>query len=210
VFEVFDVVPLNFLNFVGYDLIRTGVGRFGRQRYDGSTIGSPLILYTGMMETMIVSPLNHPMISVQTEEDGIFSCGPNGKIDSLPAGYVHETVLVLGQGVNATMMKWGDILLRNGKKTRPSLHTATTKLSYSTGNGAVYYYNPMPNMTYEQTMLTLKSYFSKGEVKMGTFELDSWWYYRNMTGGGGLLLWEPRFASQSFFFCFFQNFSAQA
>ncbi len=201
-FNVGHSVPLNFLNFVGYDLIRTGVGRFGWQQYDGSTIGSPLILYNRQLETMVVSPLNHPMIAVQIQDDGgHISCGPNGKIDTLPASYVHETVLVLGRDLNATLMKWGDVLLRNGNKSRPSLYTATTKLSYSTGNGAVYYYNTIANQTYQQTMLDLQAYFAKGAVKMGTFEFDSWWYYRNMTGGGGLLLWEPRWAFHCALIC---------
>lgn len=101
--------------------------------YDGSTIGSPLILFNKRLDTMIVSPLNHPMIAVQQSEKGVLSCGPSGKIDVIPAHFTHETLLVVGSGVNSTMSAFGDAMLRNGNKHRPSLFATGSKLSYSTG-----------------------------------------------------------------------------
>ncbi len=196
VISVADSEERNFLNFVGYDLIKTGIGRFGRQKYDGSTIGSPLILFNRNLETMILSPLNHPMISVQMQgqekkNNDEISCGPSGKIKFIPAGYEHESVLVFGGDLNSTLMKWGDVLLRNGKKSRPSLFASTKKLSYSTGNGAVYYYTTLPGKNYQETMVAIKAAFDASPIQMGTYEFDSWWYYRNHSSGG-LLLWEPR------------------
>ena len=54
----------------------------------------------------------------------------------LPAGFKHETVVVAGQGVRATMRKWGDALLLAGGKPRPAWSrkddTVLSKIGVST------------------------------------------------------------------------------
>lgn len=134
VLEISGAEKRNFLNFRGYDLIQTGIGRWSKHDYDGSTIGSPLILFNKNLDTLIVSALNHPMIAVQQLDNRTtLSCGPNAKIDRIPQNFTFETLVVVGSGVNATMTLFGDIMLRQGGKQRPDLFAASAKLSYSTG-----------------------------------------------------------------------------
>jgi hypothetical protein len=86
-----------------------------------------------------------------------------------------------------------------GKKERTPLdeNLSLQYLGYITGNGAYYYYNPIPGMNFEDTMKSVILSLQKQDIPVKYIEFDSWWYYRNYTsdnytGEGGFLLWEPR------------------
>jgi hypothetical protein len=44
-----------------------------------------------------------------------------GQVESIPAGYVHETIVVTGVGMNDTMYQWGCALLQ--ARVHFSLHS---------------------------------------------------------------------------------------
>ena len=51
---------------------------------------------------------------------------------------------------------------------------------YWTDNGAYYYYNTVPNATYEETLILLKEYFDTEDIPIKYVDLDSWWYYKGI------------------------------
>lgn len=90
----------------------------------------------------------------------VFAAGLLGLVDPVPAGFIHQVLLVGGSGINNTMWQWGNILLSlSGKqRTGPDADIVISKLSYWTDNGGYYYYNTEPTKTYEQTMIDVKHY----------------------------------------------------
>ncbi len=44
-----------------------------------------------------------------------------GTLERIPSGFVHEEILVAGEGLQSTMYKWGDLLLRKHGKQVASL-----------------------------------------------------------------------------------------
>ena len=63
----------------------------------------------------------------------------------------------------------------------------TSHLGYASDNGAFYYYNPLPNQTYEATFLAVQRYFQSQHIPYRHLELDSFWYYK--ASGGGVQNW---------------------
>lgn len=75
-----------------------------------------------------------------TEGMEAWELGISSELVSLPAAFVHRTLLVAGQGITATMDAWGHSMRRVHNTTR--MHTnslVTNALSYWTDNGAYYY-----------------------------------------------------------------------
>jgi hypothetical protein len=56
--------------------------------------------------------------------------------------------------------------------------------------GAYYYYNTEPNVTYQQTITDSLSYMKSLDLPIQYVQFDSWWYYK-LPNKGALLLWEP-------------------
>ena len=54
---------------------------------------------------------------------------------------------------------------------------------FSTDNGAYFYYNTLPNSTYEDTLVAVKGYADSVGLPYKYVLLDSWWYYRGENGG---------------------------
>jgi hypothetical protein len=52
-----------------------------------------------------------------------FSAGLTAKIKVIPAGFVYQTIISLGQGINSALWSWGTFLLNNPEtpKQRTSL-----------------------------------------------------------------------------------------
>ena len=62
---------------------------------------------------MVISPYTNFLASAQyilNENDSWWSTGISGDIESLPAGYKHQTILYAGFGINMGMHKWGEIM----------------------------------------------------------------------------------------------------
>ena len=105
--------------------------------------GSPLVLFDAAATTVVLSPYSGFMtanIGTYKAVQGALGAGYNGMLQSVPAGHAHYTLLLGGQGVNNTVMAFGDMLLaRSGKhRTRPDADLIVSTLGYWTDNGAFY------------------------------------------------------------------------
>src|SRR5207253_1797659 len=72
---------------------------------------APLIAYDRQERTLVMAPLDHLLISplrlLPTPSGVGVARGLHGGVDAIPAGTTTGTSLVFGQGVAATMQKWG-------------------------------------------------------------------------------------------------------
>lgn len=86
--------------------------------------GTPLVLFNQSAATVVLSTLRGFMtgnVGLYPAVKGALGSGFNGMLQEVPAGWSHATILVAGQGINNTVMSWGDLLLaQTGKhRTRP-------------------------------------------------------------------------------------------
>ena len=74
-----------------------------------------------------------------------------GGVRGLPQGCLHEVRHGEGDDKSAVFSRWGELLRQYHGKATDGRHTdvATNYLGYWTDNGAFYYYNTLPNMTYQ-------------------------------------------------------------
>jgi hypothetical protein len=131
--------------------------------------------------SVVISPLNHFMVWSHTSPSpGTLHHGIMGNITEIPAGFTMKTILYVGKenGINAAMSEWGSLL--RDVYSKPSLQSARSKditlqyLGYSTDNGAYYYYNTVPGMNYQQTMLEVKKYADEMKIPYTYLLIDSW------------------------------------
>lgn len=166
--------------------------------YFGIT-GGPVAWYNASLATLVMSPLDNMMVSniaFASLTGGAIGSGITARVDSIPPGWSKSTLMVAGQGINATMMAWGDLVLQKGDKSRiaPDADFGTSYMTYWSDNGAYYYYNyaQLSNGTYEQTMKDVIANYAQKYIPLRGLQYDSWWYYKTPASTGqSLLLWEP-------------------
>jgi hypothetical protein len=114
-----------------------------RKKADDDGAAMPLLLTAADGSAMLMSPLSDFFTSVQTESEAIgnFSIGMQGTVDTVPAGHIHQTLVVGGSGTRAATMRWGELLMKasGGGKTRSMRWTkhgdeSLRSLSYYTDN----------------------------------------------------------------------------
>ncbi|HUT52073.1 MAG TPA: hypothetical protein VM658_01645 [bacterium] len=159
----------------------------------------PIILYNDSLDAIVISPLDNFLAAMQAPVRGEWLCGFGGMIEKIPAGTTHQVLVVSGHGINATILKWGDVLRAWHQHQRPDAYAdvGLKYLGYWTDNGAYYYYKTEKGMNYHDTLLAVKQDADAKGIPFGYFQLDSWWYPKARTNNllnafrGGSLLWEP-------------------
>ena len=75
----------------------------------GLTSSGPVALYDRAHTTLVVSPLDNFKSAVHTASSTAWETGVGSEIRSLPHGFTHRTLLLLGKGrgVTAAMGEWG-------------------------------------------------------------------------------------------------------
>lgn len=156
----------------------------------------PLILYSDDLEVLVFSPLDHFFISLISFQDGRLHHGIEGEVEEIPAGFTHRFLLVEGQGINATVEHWGNLLRAAHHSTRRDRYAdvGLSYLGYWTDNGAYYYYRTEPGMTEEEVLLAIKAEADRLGIPYGYLQIDSWFYYKKpgFPLPGGVTRWEPR------------------
>ncbi len=159
----------------------------------------PIVLYNDRLDAIVISPLDNFLAAMQAPEAGEWLCGFGGMIEKIPAGTTHRVLVVSGHGINATILKWGDVLRAWYSHPRPDADAdvGLKYLGYWTDNGAYYYYQTEKGMNYADTLLAVKKDADAKGIPFGYVQLDSWWYPKARTNNllnafrGGSLLWEP-------------------
>lgn len=109
----------------------------------GETDGIPLSLYTESMDAMLLGPTDNFFVALHEQRDSAIGAGIKDSVGVIPPNFVHETILVGGQGFNDTLIAFGDALLAKSGKPRvdPYADTVLSNLGYWTDNGAYYYHS---------------------------------------------------------------------
>ena len=129
----------------------------------------------------VISPFDSFMAASQLSPSaGIRMMGVMGNVTEISAGYSMRTVVYFGDGINAAMSNWGDAIRGYYGKSDVASSAAAqsdvtlTYLGYSTDNGAFYYYNTVPGLNYQDTMLAVKAYADEAGLPYRYVLLDSW------------------------------------
>jgi hypothetical protein len=146
-----------------------------------------------------------------TKQDPMIFHGLEGMIKEIPPGYTHSSLLLFTKGINKAVVDWCALLQKyHGTQPKdPYADPIVANLGFWTDNGAYYYYRKEKGMNYEQTILRASQIFRKSNIPFKYFQLDSWWYQKDMKalwkyppfrwlgayllGGaafGGTILWE--------------------
>ena len=175
----------------------------------GAQHGAPLVLYDASMRTLVLSPLKNLLVGQHTISRRLqrntsdtatlpWAAGLGGLITDLPAGFTHETVVVAGQGVRATMAKWGDVLLAAGGKPRPHWSRkddmVLSKIGYWTDRGGYYYGSPDSRhreWSMEDTLKATQATLKRQGVPIHYWQFDDWWFQQTNGDFGGLHEWLP-------------------
>jgi hypothetical protein len=173
VFPNFESLPPG-LEKLGYRVDTFAPHEFGTLGAEG-----PWVLFDKERRTMVLAPADHFLVAgMRDAPGGADAGGIDAAITTLPPGFEHGTLLVLGNGITATLDGWGQALqLLNGK--RPVSNEADVmlrKFGYWTDNGAAYYYHFVPKLGYPGTLLAVRDAYRKLGVPLAYMELDSWWY----------------------------------
>jgi hypothetical protein len=157
---------------------------FAHYTFSKFAADSPWIYFDGQGNTFILSPASNFMISSTSKSgSGAISSGINPTITTLPSGFVHQTFLVVGQGISNTFQIWGHAMTNLQGKTRPANDDGVilNTLGYWTDHGATYYYNYDPNLGYAGTLLAVHQSFQQAGIPLGYMQLDDWWYPKGST-----------------------------
>jgi hypothetical protein len=140
---------------------------------------SPWLFFDARSNAFVISPASNFMTAVnQITGDGALEEAIDQRIDSLPAGFTHRSILAFGSGVNSAFESWGHALTGLAGKQRPANDSVTVlnKLSYWTDAGAAYYYQPQDPTQVVPALQKMPPVFTQGGVPFASMELDSWYY----------------------------------
>ncbi len=150
-------------------------------KYELGSLGAegPWVLFDRSRRAMVLAPADHFLAADMTDAPGdVDAGGIDPKIPTLPPGFQHATMLVVGKGIGTTLDAWGRALqVLNGKKPVSNhADVLLDKFGYWTDNGATYYYKFVPSLGYEGTLLAVRDAYRKLGVPLAYMQLDSWWY----------------------------------
>ena len=106
---------LGFLTWQGTQIGR-GILPAGNGMVPAENMGldaGPVVLYSGEKagnKAVVISPANHFQGSVMYHDGRAWSVGMNGEITSVPAGYAHKTIFVVGDGATNAMDRFGTLM----------------------------------------------------------------------------------------------------
>lgn len=174
VFPEFESLPAGLME------LSYGVTTFAKYELGSLGAEGPWVLFDKDRRTLVLAPADHFLAADMTVGPGgaADAGGIDPKIAVLPAGFEHGTMLVVGRGIGATVDAWGHALqVLNGKKPVSNhADVLLAKLGYWTDNGASYYYEFVPKLGYEGTLVAVRDAYRKLGVPLAYMQLDSWWY----------------------------------
>jgi hypothetical protein len=150
--------------------------------------GTPWLLFDTRGFAALISPAaNFMLASMYGDGKAEVSSGLNAGVTSLPAGFNHRTLVVLGKGINSLWETWGRGLLELEGARRPEndADVGLRYLGYWTDNGASYYYDYDRQRGYAGTLQALVERYRAEAIPIRYLQLDSWWYYKTLTDPSG-------------------------
>lgn len=161
--------------------------------------GDPFVVFddgaAGEQRAVVVGSASHFMATshvLPATGSARVSAGLLGSVQTIPAGFVQETLICAGFGVNAATRAYGSALLHRYNKTKAAPPDDTNdKIGYYTDNGAYLYYHAGkgPDATYSASLLEVLTAAKRQNIPFGHLQLDSWWYLK--AANDGTTSWSP-------------------
>ena len=138
----------------------------------------PLLVRAPDGRTMLLAPLDAFHEQIIGINGGTLRCGWHGDLDSVPAGFATEFVLIGGRGPRDCLDRWGRMLLGRADTRRPGRYAdaLASRPSYWTDNGAAYWYRTEPGSDMATSIVAAVDGLRADGVPVGAVQLDSWFY----------------------------------
>ena len=150
-------------------------------------VTAPVMFFDDAKNVVVISALDNFITNgirkKLNDTNGMYlQCGTNGHIAKIPQNHTHSYLLVFHRGINESMRYWGSLLRKynNAPKKKRYSDVVCNSLGYFTDNGAHYYYNPIKDKKYDQTLIEVKKHADQIGIPYQYFQLDSWWYKKSM------------------------------
>jgi hypothetical protein len=154
-------------------------GMFAAPNFYAFAEESPWVLFDTAANAFVISPASNFMAATTVfGPGGALASGISSRIASLPAGFSHQVLLVVENGINSAFDAWGSTLTAIWGRALPANDADPTlnQLGYWTDAGSSYYYNTLPSSSYTDTLMAVKADFDKLGLGLGYLQLDSWFY----------------------------------
>ncbi|PKB73002.1 MAG: hypothetical protein BZY75_04065 [SAR202 cluster bacterium Io17-Chloro-G7] len=150
---------------------------------------APLIAYDHTERTVVISPLNHYMVSplriLDTPSGPAVARGLHGLLDVIPSGTTTKTIMAFGDAMVPTTLKWGKLLrLATGSSKDENQDEVQSKgrdsiLARKLGFWNCYggYYAQLFRPTTANTLRQLSDYFRNADIPVGYWGLDLWYQF---------------------------------
>lgn len=147
----------------------------------------PLLVRAPDGRTLMLAPLDRfheQVIGLDGDaRSAPLSCGWQGDLDAVPAGFATELGLFAGDGPTACLDAWGELVRERAGTRRPGRRadTLTARPSYWTDNGAAYWYRTEPGHDVAGSIVAAVDDLRDRGVPIGAVQLDSWFYPHAVT-----------------------------
>ena len=161
---------------------------FAPPSFKANECSTPWLLFDDAAHALVISPASHFMVaSMLGDGHSRVASGFNTNLCNLPEGFLQQTILAFGEGINRTWGLWGQSLntLRGVKRPGNDADDLLKYFSYWTDNGATYYYNYDTNRGYAGTLKALVEHYRQEQIPVHCLQLDSWWYMKSFTDASG-------------------------
>ena len=145
---------------------------------------APLIAYDSQERTLVMSPLNHylvsPMRLLKTPDGTAVARGVHGSVNVIAEGMTTRTLLTFGTGMVSTALKWGELLTRSSG-TEPGGRwdsLAVRTLGFWNCYGG--YYAELFRQTNAVNLSQLSQHFTEVDLPVRYWGLDLWYQFHTV------------------------------
>lgn len=138
--------------------------------------------------------------------NGTWELGVSAEVVSIPAGFVHRTLITAAAGPTRAMVRWGELSRASAGLGSREDDVAMNRLGYFTDNGAMLYGDAwgsvhQPDVAAhnldccnETVLRSVLAGLEAAAVPIGWIQMDDWWYKGYLPVGGGVFCtedWQP-------------------
>ena len=145
---------------------------------------APLIAYDSQERTLVMSPLNHylvsPMRLLKTPDGTAVARGLHGSVNVIAEGMTTRTLLTFGTGMVSTVLKWGELLTRSSGKEPGGRWDSLAVRTLGFWNCYGGYYAELFRQTNAVNLSQLSQHFTEVDLPVRYWGLDLWYQFHTV------------------------------
>ena len=145
---------------------------------------APLIAYDSQERTLVMSPLNHylvsPMRLLETPDGTAVARGLHGSVNVIAEGMTTRTLLTFGTGMVSTVRKWGELLTRSAGKEPGGRWDSLAVRTLGFWNCYGGYYAELFRQTNAVNLSQLSQHFTEVDLPVRYWGLDLWYQFQSV------------------------------